>query len=507
MRISIDKKSSIPIYVQIKNEIRNIIYSGMLPSNFLLPSERKLAEELNVSRSTVISAYEELKSLGLLESHKGKGTIVANNTKNKQLSIRNHTVPLSWYQFFDSNVSSANNHDIVDIINSVGGEKNISFSAGIADPSLHPLKDIVKLQKDLWENCGNDMLAYISSYGYYPLRESLSRLLKSRNISVSPKEIMILSGSMQGIDFIGRAFLSKGDVVIVEEPTFMSAIELFKLSGAKVIGVPMESDGINLDVLEILLNKYKPKFLYTVPTFQNPTSIVMSLEKRYKLLNLAYKYQLPIIEDDPYSEINYENIYLPSLKSLDTYGYVIYLSTFSKTMFSGMRVGWTAAPVQVIKKFALLKQMTDLHVNTASQYILDKFLREGLYENHIKLICKEYMKKRDLMLSILEKNKSLGISFNLPKGGYYIWCKLPENISQTQLLLKCSKKGVSYAPGNVFYPEGSDGKSYMRLNYTFENAKNISIGLNKLMKSIAELIQNTNSSTVNQDNYFGKPII
>ena len=143
MRISIDKKSPIPIYVQIKNEIRNMIYSGMLPSNFLLPSERKLAEELSVSRSTVISAYEELKSLGLLESHKGKGTIVANNKKNKQLSIRNHTVPLSWYQFFDSNVSSANNHDIVDIINSVGGEKNISFSGGIADPSLHPLKDIV----------------------------------------------------------------------------------------------------------------------------------------------------------------------------------------------------------------------------------------------------------------------------------------------------------------------------------------------------------------------------
>lgn len=233
MRISIDKKSSIPIYIQIKNAIRDMIYSGMLPSNFLLPSERKLAEELNISRSTVISAYEELKSLGLLEAHKGKGTIVANNKKNKQLNTKSHTVPLSWYQFFDSNINSANNHAIVDIINAVGGEKNISFSAGIADPNLYPLNDIVKLQRDLWKNCGNDMLAYISPYGYYPLRESLSELLKSRNIVASPNEIMILLGSMQGIDFIGRAFISKGDVVIVEEPHMLQEM-YFTLKEAMV---------------------------------------------------------------------------------------------------------------------------------------------------------------------------------------------------------------------------------------------------------------------------------
>lgn len=194
----------------------------------------------------------------------------------------------------------------MDIMNSAVSRNNISFSGGIGDPKLYPTKDIKNLQKKLWETHESRMLTHCPVQGYYPFRESISTLLKVKNISASPKDIMVLSGSMQGIDFIGRAFINKGDVVIVEEPTFLGALQLFKLAGAKVIGVSMDSDGIKIDILEILLNKYKPKFIYTIPTFQNPTSTVMSIKKRYELLGLSYKYQVPIIEDDPYSDINYE---------------------------------------------------------------------------------------------------------------------------------------------------------------------------------------------------------
>lgn len=486
MRISIDKTISTPIYIQIKNEIREMIYSGILPKGFSLPSERKLAEELGVSRSTVIKAYEELKTLGLLDSHMGKGTKVIIENYNQLLNNEKHTLPLSWYQFFDSNIAPANDHTIIDIIDMIECKNTIYFSGGIADPELYPVDTIHRLQENLYKKCGKDMLNYSAVEGYYPLRDSISQLMKLRHISSSPKEIMILSGSMQGMDFIARTFITPRDVVIVEEPTFMGALQSFKLAGAKVIGVPMDEEGIKTDILEILLNKYKPKFIYTIPTFQNPSGTLMSLERRYKLLELAYKYQVPIIEDDPYGELRYEGKPIPSLKSLDQYGYVIYLSTFSKILFSGMRVGWVVAPSPVIKKFSIIKQMTDLHTNVPSQYILDSFLREGLYEDHIKSICREYAHKRNVMAKALKKKKNSGISFEIPRGGYYIWCKIPDGILQPQLLLKSSHKGIVYTPGNVFYPEETDGNNYIRLNFTFENTKNICYGIDKLLEAVEE---------------------
>lgn len=487
MRISIDKNISTPIYIQIKNEIREMIYSGTLPKGFSLPSERKLAEELGVSRSTVIKAYEELKALGLLDSHMGKGTKVIIENYNKALDTEKHTLPLSWYQFFDSNIAPANDHTIIDMIDMIECKNAIYFSGGVADPELYPVDTIRKLQENLYTKSGKDMLNYNAVEGYYPLRESISQSMKLRHISASPKEIMILSGSMQGMDFITRTFITPRDVVIVEEPTFMGAIQSFKIAGAKVIGVPMDEEGIKTDILEILLNKYKPKFIYTIPTFQNPSGTLMSLKRRYEFLELAYKYQVPIIEDDPYGELRYEGNPIPSLKALDQYGYVIYLSTFSKTLFSGMRVGWIVAPSPVIKKFSIIKQMTDLHTNVPSQYILDSFLREGLYEDHIKTVCKEYSHKRDVMVKALDKKKNLGISFRIPQGGYYIWCKIPDEIQQPQLLIKSSHKGIVYAPGNPFYPEESDGNNYIRLNFTFENTKNISNGINRLLEAVEEV--------------------
>lgn len=487
MRISIDKNIPTPIYIQIKNEIREMIYSGILPKGFSLPSERKLAEELCVSRSTVIKAYEELKALGLLDSHMGKGTKVIIENDTKTLNNEEKTMPLSWYQFFDSNIAPANDHTIIDIIDMIECKNTIYFSGGVADPELYPVENISRLQQNLYSKYGKDMLNYSAVEGYYPLRESISHLMKLRHISASPKEIMILSGSMQGIDFVSRTFITPRDVVIVEEPTFMGALQLFKLAGAKIVGVPMDEEGLKTDVLEILLNKYKPKFIYTVPTFQNPSGRLMSLKRRYKLLQLSYKYQVPIIEDDPYGELRYDSIPIPPLKALDQYGYVIYLSTFSKTLFSGMRVGWVAAPSPVIKKFSMIKQMTDLHTNAPSQYTLDNFLREGLYEDHIKTICKEYSHKRDVMVEALEKGKNLGINFTIPPGGYYIWCKIPDEIVQPQLLIKSSHKGIVYTPGNVFYPEESDGNNYIRLNFTFESTKNIYEGIARLLEAIEEV--------------------
>ncbi|MDP4144059.1 MAG: PLP-dependent aminotransferase family protein [Bacillota bacterium] len=497
MRISIDKKISIPIYIQIKNQIKELIHDGILPVGFVLPPERRLAVEIGVSRSTVVKAYEELKALGLVESHIGMGTRVSAEFEDKALESEVKVLPLSWYQFFDESIASANEHTISDIMNIHGHRNLISFAAGIAAPELYPLEKIKEIEDELWRISPEEILSISSVDGYYPLRESLVSLMETRRVQTSSKEIVILSGSMQGIDFAARTFIKPGDVVIVEEPTYIGALESFRVAGAKVIGVPMDNNGIRTDVLDILLQKYKPKFIYTMPNFQCPTGITMSGKRRNELLALAHKYQVPIVEDDPYGELRYEGTDLPTLKALDKHGYVIYISTFSKTLFSGMRIGWAVAPEQVIKKFSILKQMTDLHTNTLGQHILDNYLRKNYYREHIKLVCSEYTKKRDAMVAALEEYKVQGVNYTIPEGGYYIWCTMPKGISQSRLMSKAAVKGVIYTPGNVFFPHAGEGETYFRLNFTYENCENIKLGIKLLMEAIREAKEESEDSEDN----------
>lgn len=506
MRISVNRNVKTPIYLQIKNQIRDMIFSNTIVEGFSLPPERKLAELLDVNRSTVIKAYQELKADGLIGSHVGKGTVVLPQIFNKSSFDERHANPMPWYQFFNETAVINNGHIISDIMEMASLKNTISFAGGIPSPDLYPVKEIEGIQAELFKNHGSDIFLQSPVKGHYQLRESISHLLKNRQIEASPKEVMVLAGSQQGLDFASRVFIRPGDTVIVEEPTFLGALQLFKLVGARVIGVPIDKDGMRTDVLEPLLVKHKPKFIYVIPTFQNPSGVTMSLERRYKLLNLAYQYQIPIFEDDPYGEIRYDGISIPPLKALDRHGYVMYLSTFSKVLFPGFRVGWIVAPQQVLNKFAHLKQLTDLHVNTLSQWILDRFIRQGYYEAHIKLIRKEYAFKRKSMIDALEKYKVKDIIWYETEGGYYIWCRLPSNITQTKLIAKTSDKEVVYIPGEAFYPYGTQGETYIRLNYTFPDEKQIDEGIKRLMEAVKEVIEESTDSMKEID-YYKKPIV
>lgn len=232
----------------------------------------------------------------------------------------------------------------------------------------------------------------------------------------------------------------------------------------------------------------------------------MSLERRYELLDLSYKYRIPIVEDDPYGDLRYEGKSIPPLKALDPYEHVIYLSTFSKVLSLGLRIGWVAAPQQVIRKFAYLKQITDMHVNTLSQYIISEFLSQGCYENHLDTVLAEYRKKRDLMNEALEKYKLPGVVWEKPEGGYYIWCRLPEYVANNRLVSKAAKKGVVYLPGEAFYPDGTQGENYMRLNFTFPNSNRIDEGIKILMDALTEVEAGNESNSADR-NYSRNPIV
>lgn len=492
MDISIDRNSKIALYIQIKNQIRNKIYSKKYIKNYPLLPERKLAKELGVDRSTVVKAYQELKSEGLIDSKIGKGTYVVYSderaAKNKSDIF---TRPLFWDEIY--NKGSRKNYDdsISRIMNTDTDKKIISFSGGIPCDNIFPTEEFRNIIYSLLENKVGRMFSHSPVAGDKELRKEIKNLMIHRGIKVFANEIMITSGSQQGLDFLVRTFINDNDVILVEEPTFFGAIQLFKSLGATVIGVPVDENGICIDILEYLINKHNPKFIYTIPNFQNPTGIIMSLKRRCELLRISAKYSIPIIEDDPYGEIIYEGDKLPTLKSLDKDNYVIYLSTFSKVISLGLRVGWIIAPQGVINKLSLLKQLTDLHVNTLSQNVILEFLSKGYYEIHIEKVKREYIAKRNLMVYSLNKNFQGDIKFSIPRGGFYIWCETLKNIDSSILLKKSIKNGVDFIPGKLFFYRPDISNRFFRLNFTYPTREEIVKGTKILRDTFCELIRDT----------------
>lgn len=503
MRIVINRNADTPIYLQIKNQLRDMIFSDVLPEGFLLPPERSLAKDLGVNRSTVIKAYQELKADGLADSYVGRGTVVSPQAIRTSVAADRYINPLPWYQLFAETIKTSSDNIIADIMERNGNDV-ISFAGGIPDPALYPVDLMEEIQKDLFTTVGQELFLHSPVEGYYPLRESIGQLLRQRQITAAAKDIVVLSGSQQGLDFAARIFIRPGDTVIVEEPTFFGAVQIFRTAGARVIGVPIDKDGLRTEILETLLARHKPKLIYTLPTFQNPSGVSLSLKRRYELLDLAYQYQLPILEDDPYGELYYDRAPVPPLKALDRHGYVIYLSTFSKVLCLGLRVGWVTAPLQVLAKFAHLKQITDLHVNTPAQLLLDAFIRRGCYKQHLTLLRQEYAERRNIMHKALEKYKIPGISWNKPEGGYYIWCRLPENTVRHKLVANASKRGVVFLPGEAFYPDGTQGDTHIRLNYTFAAKEQIDVGIKYLLQAVRETLA-ANSDEKNEYNI--KPLV
>jgi DNA-binding transcriptional MocR family regulator len=298
---------------------------------------------------------------------------------------------------------------------------------------------------------------------------------------------MVLSGSQQGIDLAARILLDPGDIAVVEEPTFFPAIQAFKTTGARVMGIPVDESGMNIDLLEQLLQRYRPKLIYTVPTFHNPTGTTMPLERRKRLVDLAVRYRALILEDDAYGDLCYEGVQPPLLKSMDNGGYVIYLGTFSKSVYSGLRLGWMTAHKKIIKRCSAVKQIMDLHSSSLSQWIIERFVTSGDFDAHIVKTCGEYRLRRDAMASALKKYAPAGMSWNLPKGGYYFWCRLPEGVSASGLIARAAEYKVVFVPGNPFFAS-EQGDNYIRLNFTFAPLKEIPEGIKRLCRAVRDLL-------------------
>lgn len=488
MKIDLDRESRTPLYIQIKNQVRQLILGCALPPGCRLPPERKLADTLGVNRSTVVNAYRELEADGLIESHVGRGTVVKlysglESTEEAYTAVQ----PPAWKNLFSSRAARMFNPFISDMLDLVTSEDTISLAVGVPAQEFYPVKDFNSIISGLIKKEGALLFEHGPTAGYFPLRKYLAGFMSERGIQAGTENIIILSGSQQGLDLAAKVLIEPGDPVVIEEHTYMGAIQVFAAAGARILSVPMDGEGMRLDILEQLVSRYRPKFIYTQPTYQNPSGITMSDTRRRELLRLVYRFHVPVIEDDPYSEFFYEDGPVSSLKSLDTADHVVYLSTFSKMLFPGLRLGWLAAPAELARQLLMAKQLDDLHTNTLAQWAVNEFCRKGLLQAHLEKARGEYHKRRDAMMDALSEYAPPDLRWTRPAGGYHIWCSLPERIQAGRLLASSIEKKVAFVPGGLFYP-GEDGKDKLRLSFSRCSAEKIRDGISTICKALRELL-------------------
>jgi 2-aminoadipate transaminase len=368
----------------------------------------------------------------------------------------------------------------------------ISFGGGMPAPDVFPCEEFREACDRVLLEQGPLALQYGPTEGYKPLREMIVRHTSRYGIDVTPDNILITSGSQQALDLLGKILINPGDRILVESPTYLGALQAWSAYGAEYVTVPMDDNGMVTDALEEALRS-GPKFIYVLPNFQNPTGMTLALDRRYKLIELADRYGVPIVEDDPYGQLRYEGEHLPSVVVLDSHtrdtsdrcyrGNVIYLSTFSKTLSPGIRLAWVVAPPEVIRKLVQAKQGADLHTATFNQVVAYEVARGGFLDRHIKLIRKVYGERRDVMLGAMDAYFPPGVEWTHPHGGLFLWGTLPEDLSAADVLKEAIEQKVAFVPGAPFFPTGG-GHNTMRINFSNATPEKIQEGIARLGRVI-----------------------
>mgnify|MGYP000877795552 CR=1 FL=1 len=343
----------------------------------------------------------------------------------------------------------------------------ISFAGGMPAPELFPTEEMEKAANAVMEEQGQIAMQYSTTEGYPRLREQIvERMDKKNNIKTDVDHILITSGSQQGLDYSGRLFLDKDDIILCESPSYLGALNAFKTNEPKFIEVPTDENGLIPEELEkILAKEDRVKMIYVIPDFQNPTGRTWPLERRHAFMDIINKYEIPVIEDNPYGELRYEGDYLPALKSLDTKGLVVYLGTFSKILAPGYRLGWICAEDEILSNYNKLAQAAALQASTISQMETAKWIDMFDLDAHVAEIRKVYGHRRDVMLDTLEKTFPEGVTWTHPVGGLFLWVMLPENMKAQDVYMKALEKNVAFVPGDTFFPNGGVFNCF-RMNYS-----------------------------------------
>jgi GntR family transcriptional regulator/MocR family aminotransferase len=376
---------------------------------------------------------------------------------------------------------------VEEMLQAGGHPHPINFASGVSDVREFPAEDFRKTLQSVMRRDQIDALEYGEPNGYAPLREGIAHILASQGLQTRPESILITAGSQQAIFLASQVLLKLNDTILVENPTYSVAVDLFRILGYQIVGIPMDNQGMQVDQLEKLLQQYHPKLIYTIPNFHNPTGTCLSSARRRQLIVLAERYNVPILEDDFVGDLRYEGYAQPSLKALDPGGQVVYVSTFSKMLVPGLRVGFIVADGPVYESLLNYKRLSDLATSTLIQRALDSFVTIGRYQTYLHRASQTFRKRRDAMLKAISHHLPAKVSFDVPSGGLFIWLKLPNSVSANELLRLACKEGVAFVPGKYFFIDQLHGDEWMRLNFVSQSVEDIEEGIKRLGVAIRKL--------------------
>lgn len=458
------------LYEQLRDSLENAIESGELTVGERLPSERELAAQLKLSRTTIVNAYRELESKGLVRSWVGRGTFICAKPEPGD-------APFAWRGKVSARFISQNNREgsLRQLMGEALNPNLISFAAGAPSSENFPLNAYLRLTEKTLKQYAKSALGLAPTEGQPTLRQATAKYFGTK-----PERILIISGSQQGIDLVSRCLIDAGDTVIIDRPGYVGAIYAFRAAGANLVG--WDVSRWDLDELEDLLVRYRPKLIFTNPTFHNPTGRTMMRRERQDLLKLAARYHTPIIEDDPFRET-----YLdtqpppPTLYELDTQNIVIHINSFSKVLAPGLRLGWLAASEYIVDQLASVKQYENLFTEGIGQLVVAEMINSGLFAEHLHKLRKEHAKKRDLLKRALQRHiQPQTLKWNDPRGGEYFWCRLGRGLEAGRLFKQAVLQGVAFTRGELLYPDDGGGKHELRFCFSSVESDKIEEGIKRL---------------------------
>jgi 2-aminoadipate transaminase len=452
VQINLNRGSPQPLYAQLAQDIQRRIRSGALPPGARLPTVRELARQLGVTRLTIHSAYSELAAGGWVEATVGRGTFVAAQPDTAAL-LPEPGRDLSPRSILNDMLRMAR----------LPGMRSLAMAD--AAPDLYPQREFERALEEALSSGGASALGYTASQGDPLLRTTLADLLRERGLSAGPDEIVITSGVTQGMSLIARTLAGPGDAVIVEQPTYLGLLNVLSAQGIRAVGVPLDDDGLIVEALEPLILEHRPRFIYTIPVFQNPSGVCLSPARRAALLALAERHRVPLVEDDIYSQLAYEEPAPPALKAGDLAGLVLHVGSFSKSVLPGARIGYVVAAPHLVGRLVAAKQADDLCSPPLLQRAMALFIQHGWLTSHMRRTIPRYRERRDALMTAMARHFPSGLRWTTPRGGFCSWVTLPRGTSTADLYLAGVERGVAFAPGDVFFA-GPAPQPHIRLSFS-----------------------------------------
>ncbi len=481
MRIPLNRQSNTPIYLQIENFLKESILNHSLEAGTRLPATRQLAQTLGVNRNTVENAYAGLEADGLVEKRVGSGTYVLSPYPAPLDSDDDQNLNWPTWQR-QMQVAERMRMPVVDPY--AGQDDLIRFDQGGGDADQFPVDEFRKVLQHVLRRDGIEALGYGDRRGYPPLRETIAHVLASQGLLTHADHVLVTAGSQQAIALVAQTLLDPGDTILVEQPTYAGGLDLFRTLKLRIVGVPVDQDGMQVDQMEAIIQRERPKLIYTIPNFHNPTGTCLSGQRRRKLISLIEQYNLPLLEDDFVGDLRYEGRAQPTLKALDPGGRLIYTSTFSKMLTPGLRVGFLVAEGPVYKRLSQVKNVYDIATSSFIQRALNSFVTVGRYQAHLRRAVRTYRQRRDQMVAAIRESFPAGTTFYTPQGGLFLWVRLPDGIHSDALSDAAHARAVTLSPGSRFFLNQADGANFIRLNFVTQTRAEICEGIARLGASL-----------------------